>query len=161
MGAAPADPQGQGDRLVFGAGVYNVFEGTQESLDLRFEYRWGWSHWGLRPWAGIEVTGDGAIFGVAGMLADFGIGSRWILTPGAGAGLYDDGDGKDLGGTLEFRTQLELARRCAKDHRFAIALSHISNAGLGDFNPGTEILTVYYSVPLGRKARDRAQEPPP
>jgi len=159
--AAQADPQRPEDRLAFGAGVYNVFDGTQKSLDLRFEYRWGWSHWGLRPWAGVEVTGDGAIFGVAGLLADIDIGSRWIVTPGAGAGLYDDGDGKDLGGTIELRTQIELARRFAKDDRLAIALSHISNAGLGDFNPGTEILTVYYSIPLGRKAGGRAQEAPP
>jgi len=133
----------------------------EKSLDLRFEYRWGWSHWRLQPWAGVEVTGDGALFGVAGILADFDIGSRWMVTPGAGAGFYDDGDGKDLGGTLEFRTQIEFARRFAKDDRLAIALSHISNAGLGDFNPGTEILTVYYSIPLGSKGGKRVQESPP
>ena len=147
--------------MVFGAGLYDVIDQEAESLDLRFEYRWGISLWALRPWAGLEFTADGALHAVAGVLADIGIGSRWIVTPGAGAGLYDEGNGKDLGDPVEFRTQIELARRFAGDNRLAIALSHISNAGLGDANPGTEVLTIYYSIPLGRRSADRTQEFPP
>jgi hypothetical protein len=159
--AAPAEPQRPPDRVVFGAGLYDIFDRKEETLDLRIEYRWGISLWALRPWAGIEVTADGALYAVAGVLADIGIGSRWIVTPGAGAGFYDEGNGKDLGDPVEFRTQLEFARRFAGDDRLAIALSHVSNAGLGDANPGTEVLTVYYSIPLGRKSAVRARAFPP
>lgn len=159
--AAPPEPQRPPDRLVIGAGLYDSFDQEAETLDLRIEYRWGISLWALRPWAGIEVTADGALYAVAGVLADIGIGSNWIVTPGAGAGFYDEGNGKDLGDPVEFRTQLEVARRFSGDDRLAIALSHISNAGLGDANPGTEVLTVYYSIPLGRKSSDRTTEFPP
>jgi hypothetical protein len=31
-----------------------------------------------------------------------------------------------------------------------VAISHLSNAGIGDRNPGTEIATLYYSLPLGK-----------
>jgi hypothetical protein len=159
--AAPADPQRPPDRLVFGAGLYDVIDREAETLDLRFEYRWGWSLWVLQPWAGVEVTADGALYGLAGILADFAIGRRWVFTPGAGVGLYDEGNGKDLGHTVEFRTQIEFARRFAQDTRLAFALSHISNAGLDDRNPGTEVLTVYYSIPLGRKSGDHTKVPSP
>ncbi len=156
--AAPPDPP---DRLVFGAGLYDVVDLDEETLDLRFEYRWGWGLWVLQPWAGVEVTGDSALYGAAGVLANFEIGRRWIFTPGIGAGLYDDGDGKNLGHTVEFRSQVEFARRLEKDTRLAFALSHISNAGLDDRNPGAGILTVYYSIPLGRGSGDHTKEPSP
>ena len=69
--------------------------------------------------------------------------------PGAGVGAYSEGNGKDLGHAIEFRTQVEFARRLRNDARIAIALSHISNASLGDENPGAEILSLYYSIPVG------------
>ena len=159
--AAPAAPHRPPDRVVFGAGIYEVLDRHEVTLDLRFEYRWGWSFWALQPWAGIEASADGALFGFVGLLADIELGPRWVFTPGAGAGGYDAGNSKDLGHPVEFRTQLEFARRFATDHRFAIALSHISNARLGSRNPGTEVLTFYYSIPLGRKSADHTKESTP
>ncbi len=161
LGAATPDTPRSPSRLVFGAGFYDVIDLVEETLDLRFEYRWGWSLWVLQPWAGVEVTGDGAVYGAVGVFADFEIGPRWIFTPGAGVGLYDDGDGKDLGHAVQFRTQIEFARRFEKDTRLAFALSHISNAGLDDANSGTEVLTVYYSIPLGRGSGDHTKERSP
>jgi len=161
MWAAPVDSQRPPDRLVFGAGIFGVLENETGTLDLRFEYRWGWSFWVLRPWAGIEVTADGALFGIVGVLADFDMGPRWVFTPGVGVGPFDAGSGKDLGNPVQIRTQLEFARRVAGDNRFAFALSHISNAGLGDTNPGTEIFSIYYSIPLGRKSGTHTKESPP
>lgn len=146
---------------MFGAGLYDVIDREEETLDLRLEYRWGWSLWVLQPWAGIEATADGALYGIAGLFADFEIGPRWGFTPSAGAGFYDEGDGRDLGQRLEFRTQIEFARRFANDTRVAFALSHISNARLSELNPGTEVLTVYYSIPLGRRSGDQTKESPP
>jgi len=71
-----------------------------------------------------------------------------VLTPSFGVGAYDEGDGKDLGDTIEFRSQVELAYRFDNRSRVGVAFSHISNAGIGDRNPGTEILNVYYAYPL-------------
>ncbi len=33
--------------------------------------------------------------------------------------------------------------------RLGLAFGHISNAGLDDDNPGTEILNLYYHIPVG------------
>lgn len=103
----------------------------------------------VRPWAGLEVTTDKALYGIVGLLIDIDLGSRWWFTPVAGVGAYSEGNGKDLGHAIEFRTQVEFARRLRNDARIAIALSHISNASLGDENPGAEILSLYYSIPVG------------
>ena len=72
-----------------------------------------------------------------------------MLTPSF-APHYYWGDNKklDLGYALEFRSQLEAAYRFDDRSRLGMAIGHYSNASLGDSNPGTEFLTVYYSIPL-------------
>jgi hypothetical protein len=71
-----------------------------------------------------------------------------VLTPSFGAGLYADGGGKELGHAVEFRSQIEIAYRFDNRARLGLAFSHISNASIGDKNPGVEVLNVYYSLPL-------------
>jgi hypothetical protein len=134
--------------LAFGIGYYDVIDRDDEAVDFRLEYRSDVRLWILKPWFGGEVTTDKAIYGVAGLLVDLELSDRWILTPSAGLGLYYDGDGKDMGSTVEFRTQIEIARRFQAGSRLGFALSHISNANLDDTNPGTEILSLYYAIPL-------------
>ncbi|MEQ8369555.1 MAG: acyloxyacyl hydrolase [Alphaproteobacteria bacterium] len=131
-----------------GLGYYDIND-TQDAADLRFEFRAAPKLLGfLKPWAGLEVTSDSAVYGVAGVLTDIYFGNRWVVTPQFGAGLYADGSGKDLGHVVEFRSQLELAYRLADRSRIGLAISHISNAGLDDSNQGTEILSLYYHIPF-------------
>lgn len=88
------------------------------------------------------------VFGVVGLFSDFALSRNLIISPSIGAGAYHQGGGLDLGGLLEFRSQLEVAWRFADATRFAVAFSHISNAGIGEHNTGTEIATLYYAIPL-------------
>jgi len=136
--------------LSLGIGAYDVFQGDDSAVDFRLEYRHGKRLWLFKPWAGIEGTSDGAIYGMAGVLVDVFFGRRIVVTPSFGAGAYFEGDGKDLGSTIEFRSQVEIAYRFNDRSRLGVALSHISNASIGDDNPGTEIVTLYYSIPLHR-----------
>ena len=73
-----------------------------------------------------------------------------MLTPSLAAGLYEDGDGKDLGHIVEFRSSLELAYRFDNRARLGLSFYHLSNASLDDNNPGTEVFSLNYSIPLGR-----------
>ncbi|MCB9991405.1 MAG: acyloxyacyl hydrolase [Rhodospirillales bacterium] len=144
--AAPA--KAEGDLLSLGIGWYDIND-NEGATDFRVEYRWDRPLvWVIEPWAGGEVTSDGAVYGVAGILADIQAGDGFVITPSFGAGLYGDGDGKDLGNTIEFRSQLELGWEFQNSSRVGVAFGHISNASLGDRNPGTEILNVYYHVPV-------------
>ena len=133
--------------ITLGIGGYDVFQNDDEAVDFRLEYR-GEKLWVFKPWAGIEATSDGAVYGLAGVLVDLYFGRRIVLTPSFGAGAYHDGSGKDLGSVIEFRSQVELAYRFNDRSRLGVAVSHISNASIGDDNPGTEIVTLYYSIPF-------------
>ena len=133
--------------VTLGLGAYDVFQNDDKAVDFRLEYRHT-KVWVFKPWAGIEATSDGAVYGLAGILVDVFFGRRIVLTPSFGAGLYHDGSGKDLGSLIEFRSQVELAYRFNDRSRLGVAVSHISNASIGDDNPGTEIVNVYYSIPF-------------
>ena len=56
-------------------------------------------------------------------------------------GYYDRGNSKDLGHNLEFRSQIEFSYQIGLN-RIGFNLNHISNASIGDTNPGTESATI-------------------
>ncbi len=147
--AAPARADGDDPAfLVFGAGYYDMNKQDDTAADFRLEYRHGEKFWIFKPWIGVEGTSDGAVYGAVGVLIDVYFGTRVVLTPSFGAGLYANGDGKDLGHAVEFRSQIELSYRFDDRSRLGLAFSHISNASIADENPGVEILTLSYSLPL-------------
>ena len=136
------------DLISFGVGYYDIND-NEDAADFRLEYRWGNSFfWDVKPWVGAEFSSDGAVYGVGGLLLDLNIADKLLITPSFGAGFYHDGDGKDLGHTIEFRSQLELGYKFDNQNRIGIAFGHISNAALADRNPGTEILNLYFHTPV-------------
>ena len=144
--------------LTFGAGGFNVIDPDGKTRsDLRLEYRHGEPFLWLKPWVGVEVTSDAAFWGGAGLLLDTVWRRHVVVTLSTGVGGYADGSAKDLGGSLEFRSQIELGYRFADHSRLTAAFGHISNAGLGDHNPGGEMATLYYHFPLSRPHGDGAE----
>lgn len=131
-------------------GYFDVIDEASPAADFRLEYRHDEGLWIFKPWVGLEVTSDGAFYPVGGLLADILLGEHVVITPSLGIGGYfNDLGGKDLGSTFEVRTQLEIGYRFEDKSRLGLAASHISNGGISSHNPGTEVLTVYYSYPLG------------
>lgn len=147
--------EGRGDPayLSLGAGWFDIAAQDDEAADLRLEYRHGRRFWLFKPWAGLELTSDGGLWVGGGPLIDIHLGRRLVLTGSTGVGAYEDGSGKNLGATVEFRSQAEIAWRFDDRSRLGLAFGHISNAGLGDSNPGTEVLTLYYHVPIASVSR--------
>ena len=74
--------------------------------------------------------------------------SNWIFTPSFGLGYYEDGDGKKLGNSIEFRTTLEVSYQLQNSDRIGISFGHISNANIGNKNPGVEIISLSYQKPF-------------
>ena len=105
--AARADEDGP-SYLTLGVGYFDVNKQDDDGADFRLEYRHGEGIWLIKPWAGVEATSDGAVYGVAGFLVDLVVGDNFVITPSIGVGAYSDGDGKDLGHTVEFRSQIEV-----------------------------------------------------
>lgn len=141
--------------LVVHTGVYSMPRDTtpsSQSITAGIEYRFTPSDtlYGLRPAAGVLGNGDGAMYGYGGFAYDVpwkGI-EPFVITPGVYAGIYGQGDSKKLGSWFEFRESLELDYRFDSGHRLGASISHLSNAGIGSINPGTETVEVVYSMPL-------------
>ena len=58
------------------------------------------------------------------------------LTPSFTPGIYHEGDGKDLGHLVEFKSELQISLDLSKTSELGFSYNHISNASLGDKNPG-------------------------
>ena len=133
--------------LTLAVGYYDIND-DWEAAEFRAEFRAGDKFWIFKPFGGMMATSDAAFYGYAGMLVDVYFGRRIVLTPSFAAGLYEDGDGKDLRHTVEFRSSIELAYRFDNRARLGLSFYHLSNGGLADSNPGTEVLSLSYSIPL-------------
>jgi hypothetical protein len=103
---------------------------------------------GLFPVAGVMAAADGSLFTYAGGRIDYPLGSRLDFSPSIAAGLYYRGEGKILGGALEFKSGIELTCRLSGARRLGAALYHLSNGGLYHSNPGTESLLLIYRTSL-------------
>ena len=133
--------------ISFQAGVYDVND-DRTAGQFNLEYRSNWKDWIVKPFGGVMATTDAALYGYAGLMIDVIFGNRIVFTPNVAVGLYADGDGKELGSVIEFRSGVELAYRFDSRARLGIAFHHISNASISSDNPGTETLTLVFSLPL-------------
>jgi lipid A 3-O-deacylase len=138
------------DLLTFGAGAYDVVQSEDSTAAFQLEYLSGRKLWVFNPFAGVMGTLDSAVYGYAGVALDLKLSDHWILTPSFAAGLYARGDGRDLGSPVEFRSAIAFNYRFDNDVRVGLQFYHLSNAGLTDQNPGTEVLLATYGIPLGR-----------
>ena len=89
----------------------------------------------ISPVTGFLITGDSATYLYTGIQAEYNIG-KINLTPSFTPGLYGQGDGKDLGHLVEFKSEVQLSFDLLKNSELGFSYNHISNASLGDKNPG-------------------------
>ena len=89
----------------------------------------------LSPITGAMFTADNAAYVYTGVQAQYNLGFLNII-PSFTPGLYNHGDGKDLGHMLEFKSEVQISLDLPKDSQFGFSYNHLSNASLGDKNPG-------------------------
>ncbi len=154
VSATSADRAGAADhRLSAGLGIVGLKSHDQVDVVADLEYRgMPWKKlWNIYPTAGVFVTDAEAAHIRAGFGRDFELGELWRLTITTAAGAYEQGDGKDLGHTIEFRSAIELARAVGRAE-VGLSISHLSNASISDFNPGVEVALVTVTFPVGRRS---------
>ncbi len=91
----------------------------------------------LQPITGVMITTDNAGYLYTGFQTSYKSGSL-TFTPSFAPGLYSEGDGKDLGHVIEFKTEIQMTIEISEDSELGISYNHISNASLGDKNPGAK-----------------------
>ena len=89
----------------------------------------------LSPITGGFLTENSAFYLYTGAQAEYDLGFVTI-TPSFAPGYYNSGDGKDLGSVLEFKSEIQMSLNLSDSTEFGMSYNHISNASLGDKNPG-------------------------
>ena len=89
----------------------------------------------LSPITGAMITADNAVYFYTGIQAQYKIG-KINLTPSFTPGIYEKGNGKDLGHVVEFKSEVQLSLNLFENSQFGMSYNHISNASLGEKNPG-------------------------
>ena len=89
----------------------------------------------LSPITGLMFTADNTAYIYTGVQAQYKIGNLNIV-PSFTPGYYNQGDGKDLGYPIEFKSELQLSFDVLNNTELGFSYNHLSNASLGDKNPG-------------------------
>jgi lipid A 3-O-deacylase len=89
----------------------------------------------VSPITGGFVTENSAAYIYTGIEWNVEMGSL-TFTPSFAPGLYHEGDGKDLGHILEFKSEVQLTYAVSGNTNIGFSYNHVSNASLGDKNPG-------------------------
>ena len=97
----------------------------------------------ISPITGGFITENSAAYFYTGAQAEYNLGLITI-TPSFAPGLYNSGDGKDLGHVLEFKSEVQMTLNLSDSTEFGMSYNHISNASLGTKNPGANSYMVNF-----------------
>ena len=131
---------GTGSQLNFYTGNFDFSDDKQKALLVGFQHQdenlsrdtfLG----NVSPITGGFVTENSAAYIYTGIEWNVDMGGM-IFTPSFAPGLYHEGDGKDLGHVLEFKSEVQLSYESSDSTSFGVSYNHVSNASLGDKNPG-------------------------
>lgn len=138
-----------GDYLEASVGYFDITQRDNTATQYGLGYRYDDIFHGLRPGVGFMATSDSAMYGYAGFYWDVPLTSNLLIVPNVVMGGYSKGsDGKDLGHGVEFRSGIEVDYQFETGARVGLAFNHLSNAGIGNDNPGTEVLMLVLQHPL-------------
>ncbi len=150
------DAKDNNSRLSLGGGIYNFMKHgsdgyNQSSIAYNMELFSGKKIGNvIRPLIGFLGTDESAYYGYFGLSVDlyFAKCKCFVLTPSLAVGAYEDGDQIRMGNTIEFRSGGDFTYRFRNNVRVGVGVFHVSNAGLGYRNPGSEQVIFKYQIPF-------------
>ena len=89
----------------------------------------------VSPITGGFITDNSAAYVYTGIEWNVEMGGL-TFTPSFAPGYYHQGNGKDLGHVLEFKSEVQLSYAASEKSNFGVSYNHVSNASIGDKNPG-------------------------
>ena len=92
---------------------------------------------------GLDEREEYAIYFSSGYQKNFNLSENINILPSFSVGLYNEFDqGKDMGFPIEFKSEIELNFRTKNNFVYGVTYSHISNANIGNKNPGSDSIMV-------------------
>ena len=143
-------------RIELYGGAAEILDEGENPWNVGLNYIWRpMGRWGIAPGVGVTYAEHDASAIYGELRKDFWLGRQWVVTPKFAVGVYHQGGGVDLGNDLEFREGVVLSW-VAPRFRLGIGFYHASNGGLGENNPGTEVLEVVLGIPVGTPPNDHS-----
>lgn len=131
--------------FVIGVGAADFSQTSVPTIELEYHSDPVWRFAG----ADISVSGtivaddNSDVFVGLGLSALRPLRNDWFVEASFTPGYFRNSDpATDLGNDLEFRTLIGLGRKLSNGKRVSLGLSHKSNAGIGNSNPGVNALTL-------------------
>ena len=90
----------------------------------------------VNPVIGTFITAKSASMFYGGFETNIGT-DKIFLNLSSSAGIYSNGDGKDLGNSLQFKSEVNIFYSLNQTTQIGLGSHHISNAGISSVNPGT------------------------
>lgn len=140
---------GKKDYVSLSAAFFDVLQNNVSSLESRIEYRANSADWIAKPLIGMMANTDGARYIFSGLFVEFSVTDFFSIIPSFAPGVYIKNYSKDLHFVLEFRSQIEAIFSITDKFRAGFSFNHISNASLGDENPGVESVGFTIQIPFG------------
>ena len=138
---AAEDVNTNGNQLNFFIGNFDFSDDKQKAILVGFQHQnenlYRDTFLGnVSPITGGFVTENSAVYVYTGIEWNVDMGEKILFTPSFAPGLYHEGDGKDLGHVLEFKSEVQFSYVASNNTSFGVSYNHVSNASLGDKNPG-------------------------
>lgn len=136
-----------GEKLLsFGVGSAAIFDDNQTAIfKVVYDIPMQSLVWDLKPQLHLIVSDTRAYHIGIGFLKEFTISERWSWAFSTSVGHYKQGKSsliRPLGNELEFYSAIYVSKKINNTSRVMVELGHISNAGFGDVNPGSELVLV-------------------
>ena len=137
------------DQLNFFVGNFDFSDDKQKAVLIGFQHQnedlnRNTFLGNVSPITGGFVTDNSAAYIYTGVEWNVDMGSGLMFTPSFAPGLYHEGNGKDLGHILEFKSEVQLSYISSDSTRLGVSYNHVSNASLGDKNPGANSYMLNY-----------------
>ncbi|HLP03626.1 MAG TPA: acyloxyacyl hydrolase [Opitutaceae bacterium] len=146
--------QGEPAQVAVGYAMAGVADAKQLHCGF-LEWR-GRPFWhGLAPYVFGSWRRTGANYLGVGLVYGINLAPRWRLSVSSGPGYFEHDGDLDLGSRLEFASALEVAYRISGGRRLACGIGHVSNAGAGRINPGSEFIRLSLQLPLWPRSANR------
>ena len=167
---SPISAKDTNSRLSLGAGIYNFMENgwrtciktADKACDgfLNYKYRsYGYNieyfdprkiFYFIKPFVGFLGTSRNSFYSYFGLSSDlyFAKCKCLVITPSLAVGYHTSGTDVKLGHGVEFRSGGDITYRFRNNVRVGFGIFHMSNANLGDSNPGSEQIIFKYQIPI-------------
>ncbi|WP_417516711.1 acyloxyacyl hydrolase [Minwuia sp.] len=136
-----------GPLLGISGGFFDSVQLEDPAVEGRLEYRQN-NDWWFKPLAGVTANTEGGVFLHVGLYSEIFLTENLYVSPSFSPGVFLRGQSKNLGHPIEFRSQIEVGWRFGNGVRTSVSFNHISNAGSGRRNPGTESAVISLLIPF-------------